>query len=103
MSRPTFHRKGLGSPFWAHTHGTPQKKGCQALFCSRVAGMTTTGEAPARKLTAKGQATRDRIVKAAAELMYEHGAQNTNNEQIRAAAGVSGSQLTRHFPTKESL
>ncbi|MEU1416820.1 TetR/AcrR family transcriptional regulator [Streptomyces sp. NPDC005731] len=65
--------------------------------------MTTTGEAPARKLTAKGQATRDRIVKAAAELMYEHGAQNTNNEQIRAAAGVSGSQLTRHFPTKESL
>ncbi|ADI12688.1 TetR family transcriptional regulator [Streptomyces bingchenggensis BCW-1] len=46
---------------------------------------------------------RERIVKAAAELIYEHGAQNTNNEQIRAAAGVSGSQLTRHFPTKESL
>ncbi|MFI1052912.1 TetR/AcrR family transcriptional regulator [Streptomyces griseoruber] len=65
--------------------------------------MTTTSQAPARKLTAKGLATRERIVKAAAELIYEHGAQNTNNEQIRAAAGVSGSQLTRHFPTKESL
>ncbi|MGH1551236.1 TetR/AcrR family transcriptional regulator [Streptomyces sp. L7] len=65
--------------------------------------MSTTSEAPARKLTAKGLATRERIVRAAAELMYEHGAQNTNNEQIREAAGVSGSQLTRHFPTKESL
>ncbi|MFF7882519.1 TetR/AcrR family transcriptional regulator [Streptomyces sp. NPDC020794] len=65
--------------------------------------MTTTSEAPGRKLTAKGLATRERIVRAAAELIYEHGAQNTNNEQIREAAGVSGSQLTRHFPTKESL
>lgn len=51
----------------------------------------------------KRRATRERIVRVAAELIYEHGAQNTNNEQIRTAAGVSGSQLTRHFPTKESL
>lgn len=29
--------------------------------------------------------------------------QNTNNELVRRAAGVSGSQLSRHFPTKESL
>lgn len=68
-----------------------------------VVAMTTTTEARGQKLTAKGQATRDRIVRAAAELMYERGAQNTNNEQVREAAGVSGSQLTRHFPTKESL
>ncbi|MFF4554419.1 TetR/AcrR family transcriptional regulator [Streptomyces sp. NPDC001422] len=65
--------------------------------------MTTTIDARGQKLTAKGLATRERIVRAAAELMYEHGAQNTNNEQVREAAGVSGSQLTRHFPTKESL
>nr|WP_145492893.1 MULTISPECIES: TetR/AcrR family transcriptional regulator [Streptomyces] len=65
--------------------------------------MTTTGEAQGQKLTAKGLATRARIVAAAAELIYEHGAQNTSNEQIREAAGVSGSQLTRHFPTKETL
>ncbi|MFE2322186.1 TetR/AcrR family transcriptional regulator [Streptomyces sp. NPDC059441] len=63
----------------------------------------TISEAPGQKLTTKGLATRKRIVRAAAELIYEHGAQNTNNEQIREAAGVSGSQLTRHFPTKESL
>ncbi|MFD8725728.1 TetR/AcrR family transcriptional regulator [Streptomyces sp. NPDC059629] len=65
--------------------------------------MTTTSAASGQKLTAKGLATRERIVKAAAELIYEHGAQNTSNEQLREAAGVSGSQLTRHFPTKESL
>lgn len=65
--------------------------------------MTTTSGAPAQKLTAKGLATRERIIEAAAQLIYEHGAQNCNNEQIRAAADVSGSQLTRHLPTKESL
>ncbi|MER5521945.1 TetR/AcrR family transcriptional regulator [Streptomyces sp. NPDC002763] len=65
--------------------------------------MTASSEVPPRKLTPKGLATRERIIAAAAELIYEHGAQNTNNEQIREAAGVSGSQLTRHFPTKEAL
>ncbi|MGW1880188.1 TetR/AcrR family transcriptional regulator [Streptomyces sp. NPDC001975] len=65
--------------------------------------MTASSEVPTRKLTPKGLATRERIIEAAAELIYEHGAQNTNNEQIREAAGVSGSQLTRHFPTKEAL
>jgi TetR/AcrR family transcriptional repressor of nem operon len=64
---------------------------------------TTSIQTPSRKLTPKGRATRERIIEAAAELIYEHGVQKTNNEQIRAAAGVSGSQLTRHFPTKESL
>jgi TetR/AcrR family transcriptional repressor of nem operon len=65
--------------------------------------MTASSEASAQKLTPKGLATRGRIIRAAAELIYEQGAQNTSNEQIRAAVGISGSQLTRHFPTKESL
>jgi AcrR family transcriptional regulator len=60
-------------------------------------------EAPEQKLTKKGLATRERIVESAAQLMYAHGVQNTNNELVRKAAGVSGSQLSRHFPTKESL
>jgi AcrR family transcriptional regulator len=63
----------------------------------------TAVEAPEQKLTKKGLATRERIVEAAAQLIYEHGVQNTNNELVRKAAGVSGSQLSRHFPTKESL
>jgi TetR/AcrR family transcriptional regulator, transcriptional repressor for nem operon len=60
-------------------------------------------DAMEQKLTSKGLATRERIIEAAAKLMYEHGVQGTNNELVRAAAGVSGSQLSRHFPTKESL
>jgi TetR/AcrR family transcriptional repressor of nem operon len=60
-------------------------------------------EAPRQKLTAKGLATRERIVGAATRLIYEQGVQNTNNEQVRREAGVSGSQLSRHFPTKDSL
>ncbi len=55
------------------------------------------------KLTDKGQATRTRILEHAAELIYTKGVHATNNEQLRRAAGVSGSQLNHYFPTKESL
>src|SRR5919205_913564 len=66
--------------------------------------MTTTTAAPAPdKLTSKGQATRARILEQAAELIYTKGVHATNNEQLRRAAGVSGSQLNHYFPTKESL
>jgi TetR/AcrR family transcriptional regulator, transcriptional repressor for nem operon len=63
---------------------------------------TTRARAP-RKLTDKGQATRTRILEHAAELIYTKGVHATNNEQLRRAAGVSGSQLNHYFPTKESL
>ncbi|MGH3671547.1 MAG: TetR/AcrR family transcriptional regulator [Pseudonocardiaceae bacterium] len=66
--------------------------------------MTRTQSTPApRKLTPKGLATRARIVEAAAVLIYSHGVQGTNNEAVRRAAGVSGSQLSHYFPDKESL
>lgn len=51
----------------------------------------------------QGAATRQRIIETAAELMYEHGVRNTNNELVRGAAGISGSQLSHYFPDKESL
>jgi len=66
--------------------------------------MVTTTAAPApHELTSKGRATRARIVEHAAELIYAKGVHATNNEQLRRAAGVSGSQLNHYFPTKESL
>jgi AcrR family transcriptional regulator len=55
------------------------------------------------KLTRKGLATRQRIIETAADLIYRNGAQNTNNELVRKAAGISGSQLSHYFPDKESL
>ncbi|MER6978786.1 TetR/AcrR family transcriptional regulator [Streptomyces carpinensis] len=63
---------------------------------------TTRARVP-HKLTDKGQATRTRILEHAAELIYTKGVHATNNEQLRRAAGVSGSQLNHYFPTKESL
>lgn len=64
---------------------------------------TTTGARAPQQLTGKGQATRARILEHAAELIYAKGVHATNNEQLRRAAGVSGSQLNHYFPTKESL
>jgi AcrR family transcriptional regulator len=63
---------------------------------------TTEARVP-QKLTDKGQATRARILEHAAELIYTKGVHATNNEQLRRAAGISGSQLNHYFPTKESL
>ena len=56
-----------------------------------------------QKLTSRGAATRDRILRHAAELIYTKGVHATNNELLRRAAGVSGSQLSHYFPNKESL
>lgn len=56
-----------------------------------------------RQLTEKGQATRARILEQAAELIYANGVHATNNDKLRRAAGVSGSQINHYFPTKESL
>lgn len=64
---------------------------------------TTTGTREPRKLTDKGQATRARILEHAAELIYANGVHATNNDRLRRAAGVSGSQINHYFPTKESL
>jgi TetR/AcrR family transcriptional regulator, transcriptional repressor for nem operon len=54
-------------------------------------------------LTARGAATRDRIVHGAADLMYVKGVNATTLDDIREATGVSKSQLYRHFPDKEAL
>jgi TetR/AcrR family transcriptional regulator, transcriptional repressor for nem operon len=54
-------------------------------------------------ITRKGQATRDRIVAAAAALIYEHGVAGTSTEDVQAAASVSASQLYHYFADKRSL
>jgi AcrR family transcriptional regulator len=58
---------------------------------------------PEGHLTAKGRATRARIISVAAELMFEHGVVGTSIEDVRRAAGVSGSQMTHYFADKQSL
>jgi TetR/AcrR family transcriptional repressor of nem operon len=62
-----------------------------------------TTDVPERRLTTKGEATRAHIVRTAAELIYTKGVQNTSNDDVRKAAGVSGSQLSHYFPDKRSM
>jgi TetR/AcrR family transcriptional repressor of nem operon len=54
-------------------------------------------------ITRKGQATRDRIVAAAAALMYQRGVAGTSTEDVQTAAGVSASQIYHYFCDKASL
>jgi AcrR family transcriptional regulator len=55
------------------------------------------------KLTQKGRATRDRIVAAAAGEIYLRGVARTSLDEIKAAAGVSSSQLYHYFADKQEL
>ncbi|MGH3643663.1 MAG: TetR/AcrR family transcriptional regulator [Mycobacterium sp.] len=55
------------------------------------------------QFTAKGLATRARIVEGAAELMYERGVSGTSLDDVRKAVGVSGSQISHYFADKQEL
>jgi TetR/AcrR family transcriptional repressor of nem operon len=55
------------------------------------------------ELTAKGRATRARILEVAADLVLTHGVAGTQIEDVRKAAGVSGSQMTHYFHDKQTL
>ena len=60
-------------------------------------------EAAGRTFTAKGLATRRRIVAAAAELVFAHGVARTSVEDVQQQAGVSASQLYHYFADKDDL
>src|ERR1700759_5589934 len=63
----------------------------------------TGGSLRGRRIPARGTATRDRIVQAAADLMYARGVNATTLDDVIAASGVSKSQLYWHFPGKDDL
>lgn len=64
---------------------------------------TKVGAEDGRPSTQKGRATRDRIVSAAADLMYRHGVAGTSTPAVRDAAGVSSSQIYHYFSDKDAL
>ena len=53
--------------------------------------------------TSKGTATRQRILDAACDLVFEHGAGALNLDDLRAATGTSKSQLYHYFADKTDL
>lgn len=67
-----------------------------------MAGRSTGGEEE-RTFTAKGQATRERIVAAAAQLFFEGGVAGTSWGDVERAAGVNSSQLYHYFGDKQGL
>jgi AcrR family transcriptional regulator len=58
---------------------------------------------PDAPMTAKGRATRARILDTAADLILRHGVAGTGLDDVRKAAGVSGSQMTHYFRDRHSL
>jgi TetR/AcrR family transcriptional regulator, transcriptional repressor for nem operon len=53
--------------------------------------------------TARGRATRERIVRAAAELVAEQGVAGTSLDDVRERAHASKSQLYLYFPDRDEL
>ena len=51
----------------------------------------------------KGERTRQRIVAAAAQLMFDGSVVGTTIEDVRVAAGVSSSQVYHYFKDKKAL
>jgi TetR/AcrR family transcriptional repressor of nem operon len=68
----------------------------QISYCS-IVGKT---QAPA---TAKGRATRERIVQAAAELISEKGVAGMSLDDVRSRTGASRSQLYHYFEDRDDL
>ena len=64
--------------------------------------MSTDTVRPTR-VTAQGQATRARIVSIAAGLMAKQGVAGTSIDDVRAAGGVSASQIYHYFGDKQGL
>jgi TetR/AcrR family transcriptional regulator, transcriptional repressor for nem operon len=65
--------------------------------------MSKTEGSGSRPLTARGAATRSRIVNAAAVLIYERGVNGTSLDDVMAESGVSKSQLYHYFADKDAL
>ncbi|MET9261583.1 TetR/AcrR family transcriptional regulator [Amycolatopsis sp. NPDC004079] len=59
--------------------------------------------AGATRRTTRGLVTRERIVAAAAQLMFERGVAGTSTPDVRDAAGVSSSQIYHYFADKSAL
>jgi TetR/AcrR family transcriptional repressor of nem operon len=77
---------------------------CQLQNCEYAESVITSdADEAGRALTRKGRATRDRIVAAAASLMFEYGVAATTTEDVQKAAGVGASQMYHYFADRQEL
>jgi AcrR family transcriptional regulator len=73
------------------------------MSATSAAAVEESESAAGARLTRKGQATRSRIVRTAADLIFQRGVASTSIDDVRRAAKVSGSQMTHYFQDKRSL
>ncbi len=64
---------------------------------------TTTAPTTREPKTRRGQASRERIIVAAADLMFARGVRGTGLDDVLATAGVSKGQLYHYFADKDAL
>jgi TetR/AcrR family transcriptional regulator, transcriptional repressor for nem operon len=86
--------------YLVHHASTELDSQVQSGYTAHVA---TNARTPAPRLTARGAATRARIVAAAASLVYERGIAGTSLDDVMAATGTSKSQLYHYFADKDAL
>jgi len=65
--------------------------------------MTDISEVVSRPLTGKGRETRQRIIDAAADLVYERGVAAVSLDDVLRATGTSKSQMYHYFNDKNDL
>ncbi|WP_131120087.1 TetR/AcrR family transcriptional regulator [Lichenihabitans psoromatis] len=65
--------------------------------------MTRIPKTAPRAITARGAATKTRIIEAAAGLVYRSGAGRLNLDDVMEASGTSKSQIYHYFPDKDAL
>ncbi len=61
------------------------------------------GPVDARPLTARGEATRQRLVRAAVDAISEHGVAGLSLDRVLASAGASKGQLYHYFAGRDAL
>lgn len=83
-------------------HSSNPRLECPVHF-DRFLDMRADDATDTLQLTAKGRATRARIVEAAAALIFEHGVAGTSLDDVKSSAGVSSSQLYHYFADKCAL
>jgi TetR/AcrR family transcriptional repressor of nem operon len=76
---------------------------CQIQNDCYRSGVDSNADTSTPRLTRKGEQTRERIVSAAAQLIFERGVAGTSVEEVKVAAGVSSSQLYHYFADKQAL
>src|ERR1700753_1910803 len=75
----------------------------EARALGNLATVTDSESPKVRRMTPRGEATRQRILDAAAEMMYVKGVNAVTLDDVRAATATSKSQLYHHFSDKSEL